>query len=98
MSDLTSNLEKLSGYLERFKSTGVSHHINGKNLWSKNGDTFQSVSPVDESFICDVAKGGAEEIALAAFQYAVKVVNEEVRKRTFVIENSIDKFDICFLL
>ena len=57
MSDLTSNLEKLSGYLERFKSTGVSHHINGKNLWSKNGDTFQSVSPVDESFICDVAKG-----------------------------------------
>ena len=54
MSDLTSNLEKLSGYLERFKSTGVSHHINGKNLWSKNGDTFQSVSPVDESFICDV--------------------------------------------
>ena len=66
MSDLTSNLEKLSGYLERFKSTGVSHHINGKNLWSKSGDTFQSVSPVDESFICDVAKGGAEEIALAA--------------------------------
>ena len=66
MSDLTSNLEKLSGYLERFKSTGVSHHINDKNLWSKSGDTFQSVSPVDESFICDVAKGGAEEIALAA--------------------------------
>src|SRR6056300_565624 len=66
MSDLTSNLEKLSGYLERFKSTGVSHHINGKNLWSKSRDTFQSISPVDESFICDVAKGGAEEIALAA--------------------------------
>lgn len=36
-------------------------------------------------------KGVKEEIALAAFQYAVKVVNEEVRKRTFVIENSIDK-------
>ena len=66
MSDLTSNLEKLSGYLERFKSTGVSHHINGKNLCSKSGDTFQSVSPVDESFICDVAKGGVEEVALAA--------------------------------
>ncbi len=36
-------------------------------------------------------KGVKEEIALAAFQYAVKVVNEEVRKRTFVIDNSIDK-------
>ena len=66
MSDLTSNLEKLSGYLEPFLSTGVSHHINGNNLWSKSGDTFQSFSPVDESFICDVAKGGAEEIALAS--------------------------------
>ncbi|MFT6321944.1 MAG: AcrR family transcriptional regulator [Granulosicoccus sp.] len=36
-------------------------------------------------------KGVKEEIALAAFQFAVEVVNEEVRKRTFVIENSIDK-------
>ena len=36
-------------------------------------------------------KGVKEEIALAAFQCAVEVVNEEVRKRTCVIENSIDK-------
>jgi TetR/AcrR family transcriptional repressor of nem operon len=36
-------------------------------------------------------KGVKEEIALAAFQYAVKVVNDEVQKRTFVIENSLDK-------
>ena len=33
-------------------------------------------------------KGVKEEIALATFQHAVKVVNEEVRKRTFVIENN----------
>jgi len=36
-------------------------------------------------------KGVKEEIAIAAFSYAVKVVNAEVRKRTFVIENSLDK-------
>jgi TetR/AcrR family transcriptional repressor of nem operon len=36
-------------------------------------------------------KGVKVVIALAAFQFAVEVVNEEVRKRTFVIENSIDK-------
>ncbi len=36
-------------------------------------------------------KGVKEEIAVAAFLHAVKVVNEEVQKRTFVIENSIDK-------
>lgn len=36
-------------------------------------------------------KGVKEEIAVAAFEYAVKVVNQEVRVRTFVIDNSIDK-------
>ncbi len=36
-------------------------------------------------------KGVKEEIAIAAFGYAVKVVNAEVQKRTFVIENSLDK-------
>jgi len=36
-------------------------------------------------------KGVKEEIAIAAFEHAVLVVNEEVRKRTFVIESSIDK-------
>ena len=36
-------------------------------------------------------KGVKEEIAIAAFGHAVKVVNAEVQKRTFVIENSLDK-------
>ena len=36
-------------------------------------------------------KGVKEEIAVASFIHAVKVVNKEVQKRTFVIENSIDK-------
>ena len=66
MSDFKSNVEKLSRFLEPIKSAGVAHHINGQNVWSIGGDKFQSVSPVDESFICDVAKGGVKEIALAA--------------------------------
>ena len=36
-------------------------------------------------------KSVKEEIAKAAFEYAVWVVNKEVQKRTFVIENSLDK-------
>ena len=36
-------------------------------------------------------KGVKEEIAIAAFTHAVTVVNQEVRKRTFVIESSLDK-------
>ena len=36
-------------------------------------------------------KGVKEEIALAAFEHAVEVVNQQVRSRTRVIENSLDK-------
>ncbi len=40
----------------------------------------------------DASKQGVkEEIAIAAFEYAVQVVNKEVRKRTKVIDNPIDK-------
>ncbi len=36
-------------------------------------------------------KGVKEEIAIAAFEHAVQVVWEEVRRRTKVIENTLDK-------
>ncbi len=36
-------------------------------------------------------KGVKEEIAVAAFEHAVQVVWEEVRRRTKVIENTLDK-------
>jgi len=36
-------------------------------------------------------KGVKEEIALAAFKYAVAAVGNEIRTRTSVIDNSIDK-------
>ncbi|MEM6966927.1 MAG: TetR family transcriptional regulator [Bacteroidota bacterium] len=36
-------------------------------------------------------KGVKEEIAVAAFEHAVKVVKKEVQQRTFVIEHALDK-------
>ncbi|MFK7806913.1 MAG: TetR/AcrR family transcriptional regulator, partial [Saprospiraceae bacterium] len=36
-------------------------------------------------------KGVKEEIAVAAFEYGVAFVGEEIRKRTTVVESSIDK-------
>ncbi len=39
----------------------------------------------------DSKKGVKQEIAVAAFEYAVRAVQKEVAKRTHVIENSIDK-------
>lgn len=65
MSDLATNIEKLSAYLERFKDTGIQHRINGQDCDGTLG-VFQSTSPVDKSVICDVARGDASDIDAAA--------------------------------
>ena len=66
MSDLQKNIDKLSGYLARFKETGILNQINGNACTSLSGETFETRSPVDESLISTVAKGGAEDIDAAA--------------------------------
>ena len=66
MSDLHSNLQKLDGYLARFRQTGILNQIGGDARPALGGDTFDTRSPVDESLICKVAKGGAADIDAAA--------------------------------
>ena len=66
MTTLDQNLEKLSGYLARFKDDGVLNQIGGEARPAASGATFDNHSPVDESFICKVARGGAEDIDAAA--------------------------------
>lgn len=66
MSDLDSNIGKLDGYLARFRDTGILNQIGGKPVPAASGATFETHSPVDESLICSVAKGGAEDIDAAA--------------------------------
>lgn len=66
MSDLEVNLGKLETYLARLRESGVLHHIAGTDCASSSGDKFETRSPVDESFICQVAKGNAQDIDLAA--------------------------------
>jgi 5-carboxymethyl-2-hydroxymuconic-semialdehyde dehydrogenase len=65
MSDLASNIEKLSGYLARFKDTGIQNRIAGQDV-AGSGGVFQSTSPVDKSVICDVARGTENDIDQAA--------------------------------
>jgi 5-carboxymethyl-2-hydroxymuconic-semialdehyde dehydrogenase len=65
MSDLASNIEKLSGYLARFKDTGIQNRIAGQDI-AGSGGVFQSTSPVDKSVICDVARGSEEDVDQAA--------------------------------
>ncbi len=65
MSVLDTNIQKLAGFLERFKETGVKNRIAGEDRDGAAG-VFQSTSPVDKSVICDVAHGTAEDIDAAA--------------------------------
>jgi len=55
VSDLNSNIEKLQNALAPFKNSGVLNQIGGKSVPAQSGSTFKSISPVDESVICEVA-------------------------------------------
>lgn len=64
MSVLDTNIEKLAGFLARFKETGIKNRIAGEDRDGAAG-VFQSTSPVDKSVICDVAHGTSDDIDAA---------------------------------
>ncbi|TBX21191.1 5-carboxymethyl-2-hydroxymuconate semialdehyde dehydrogenase [Nioella sediminis] len=66
MTDLATHQAKLDGYLARFRDTGVLNQIGGEARPAVSGATFDNHSPVDESFICRVARSGAEDVDVAA--------------------------------
>lgn len=65
MTVLDDNIEKLDGHLSRFRETGIRNRIAGKDAEGSLG-AFQTVSPVDESVICDVTHGAEKDIDAAA--------------------------------
>ncbi len=69
MSALEQNIEKLQGYLARFKETGIRNRVAGQDRGG-NGGVFQTISPVDKSVICDVARGDASDVDAAAMAAA----------------------------
>jgi len=66
VSELNANIDKLNGYLDQFRLNGVLNTINGQSVPAASGETFNTISPVDESMICSVAKGSASDIDQAA--------------------------------
>ncbi len=65
MSLLADNIKSLEGYLARFSASGIHNRIAGADVPGAGG-MFQTMSPVDESVICDVARGTADDIDAAA--------------------------------
>ncbi len=66
MSDLASNIQQLAPILERYKSGGILNQIGGQASPASEGRWFENRSPVDESMICQVARGTAQDIDAAA--------------------------------
>ena len=66
MADLGENLADLERCLERFRGSGVLNRIGGKDQPAEGRAVFATVSPVDGSSICRVARGGAGDIDAAA--------------------------------
>lgn len=62
MNNLETNIKILKPFLTRFKKEGISNNINGQPAPSSSGETFANYSPVDNSFICSVAKGNSEDV------------------------------------
>ena len=65
MAELDTNIEKLNGFLTRFEDKGVLNQIGGQAVAAQSGRTFETSSPVDESLICQVARGDADDIDAA---------------------------------
>ncbi|MCB1298209.1 MAG: 5-carboxymethyl-2-hydroxymuconate semialdehyde dehydrogenase [Microthrixaceae bacterium] len=65
MTALDTNIRKLDGYLARLRDSGIANRIGGRDR-SGAGGSFETLSPVDKSPICQVARGTAADIDAAA--------------------------------
>lgn len=66
MSNLSANLDLLKNHLAKIPKTGLPNHIGGIDQSAISGETLEIYSPVDNSFICTVAKSNAQDIDNAA--------------------------------
>ncbi len=62
---LAQNSEKLAGFLARFAADGLANRIAGADRPGSLG-SFENISPVDQSRICQVARSGSEDVDAAA--------------------------------
>jgi hypothetical protein len=62
---LDKTIARADEFLKRFRDQPVAHLIDGKQD-PGNGQTFETHSPIDNSVIAKVARGGAAEIDKAA--------------------------------
>lgn len=64
-TELNSNIDKAQQYLTRFKGTTLGHYINGSWTLGSEGDTFDNLTPVDNSSLGKVVKGTVADVNAA---------------------------------
>ncbi|WP_417317257.1 5-carboxymethyl-2-hydroxymuconate semialdehyde dehydrogenase [Emcibacter sp.] len=62
MGQFEDNLAKTEELLQRFKDKPAGHYIGGSWTAGRSGKTFDNLTPVDNSVIGKVARGGAEDV------------------------------------
>ena len=65
MSAQQDNIAKAKVYLKQFEQ-GVMNHIAGQRCKARSGQTFEIMTPVDQSHLANVASSDAEDVDLAA--------------------------------
>ena len=64
-TDLGEHLKKAEGYLGRFQTGILPHFIGGAHTPGGANETFENLTPIDNSKLCDVASGSAADIDAA---------------------------------
>ena len=65
MSDIETNLRDAEKLFERFRNSTLPHFINGKPDLGRSGETFESITPTDNTVIGRVASGNVDDIDAA---------------------------------
>jgi 5-carboxymethyl-2-hydroxymuconic-semialdehyde dehydrogenase len=66
MTTLDTHITALEGYLNKWRGKGIGNLIGGAFVPAASGECFETRSPVDDSLIAQVAKGGSADIDAAA--------------------------------
>ena len=66
MSDLEKRIRKARKHMARFRKDPLRHFINGRSVKGKSEDTFENITPVDNSRLGDVWSGTSADIDTAA--------------------------------
>ena len=66
MSDLEKSIRKARRFMARFRKEPLGHFINGRLVKGKSKETFENITPVDNSRLGDVWSGTPADIATAS--------------------------------